>query len=103
MRAALSTAARASRACSSGRNTLTSPELGLSVPTKATSASGQNACRPAKPTPVATIVNAAICISREAGNRWPSAPTAIVAAAEPASVSVLSTPISTTPIPSARR
>ena len=37
---------RESRACSVGRKTLTSPAEGLSVPTKATTSSGQNVCQP---------------------------------------------------------
>ena len=66
-------------------------------------ASGQNAANPAKPRPVATIVAAAMRISRVDATWCPSAPSAIVAAAEPASVSVLSTPICTSPSPSADR
>ena len=73
------------------------------MPTKATSASGQNVLKPAKPSPVATIVSAAAYNRRAARKRWPKAPTAIVATAEPASVKVLNTPISTTPRPSAPR
>jgi len=46
-----------------------STELGFNVPTKATSASGQNACSPAKPRPVATIVSAAASIRRDAAKR----------------------------------
>ena len=52
-------AASAIRACSSGRNRLTSPELGLSVPTKATSSSGQNVELAAKANPVRAISSAA--------------------------------------------
>ena len=60
-------AAPASRACSSGRNTLTSPALGFSVPTKATTSSGQNDEKPAKPRPVAAISSAAPRSSRRGG------------------------------------
>ena len=42
-------------ACSVGRKSVTSPALGLSVPTTAITSSGQNAVTLAKPTPVAII------------------------------------------------
>src|SRR6185437_7737862 len=45
----------ASLACSSGRNTLTSPELGFSVPMNATTSSGHSDDRPAKARPVAVV------------------------------------------------
>jgi hypothetical protein len=46
---------RESTACSSGRKTLTSPLEGLSVPTSATTRSGQKSVSTANPTPVAPI------------------------------------------------
>ncbi len=48
-------ARRASTACSSGRNTLTSPLDGLSVPTAAISSSGQKSLAIAKAKPVAAM------------------------------------------------
>ena len=45
----------ASAACSVGRNTLTSPADGFSVPATATISSGQKSVTPAKPIPVSTI------------------------------------------------
>ena len=96
-------AAAARRACSSGRNTLTSPELGLSVPTKATSSSGQNDEKPAKPMPVAAISKAAPRSNLRERKRWPQPPTATVASAEPSIVAVAITPTSSVPMPSASR
>ena len=49
----------ASAACSVGRNRLTSPDEGLSVPTTATTIIGQNVVTPANPIPVKTISAAA--------------------------------------------
>jgi hypothetical protein len=50
-----------SSACSVGRNTLTSPLLGLSVPIIATRASAQNSVNTANPTPVANISTDTSC------------------------------------------
>jgi hypothetical protein len=103
VRSALLAPLAARRACSIGRNTLTSPEPGLSVPMKATINSGTKATTPAKPSPVATISSAAASNSVRGAARWPKAPTASVAIAEPASVAVPSTPTSNSPWPSASR
>jgi hypothetical protein len=100
---ALPCAALARRECSSGRNTLTSPELGLSVPTKATTSKGQNDDRLAKPRPVAAISAAAPRNRRLAANRWPQAPTASVANADPSIVAVLTMPTCKVPMPIASR
>jgi hypothetical protein len=50
---------RDSTACSSGKNTLTSPLDGFSVPTRAMSSNGQNCVNIANPMPVAAISIAA--------------------------------------------
>ncbi len=96
-------AAAASRGCSSGTNTLTSPELGLSVPAKATTSSGQNDDSAAKPAPVAAISSAAPSSRLREAKRRPQAPTASVASAEPSSVAVAIAPTAGVPSPSASR
>ena len=103
MRSWLLRARLASLACSSGRNTLTSPAPGLRVPIKAMTSSGGKALKPAKPAPVAAISNAAANSSVRGATRWPQAPTASVARADPSSVAVLSTPTIRLPWPSASR
>jgi hypothetical protein len=62
---------------------LASPLLGLSVPTNATSSSGQNDDRPAKPSPVAVIRTDAARSSRRMEKRCPQRPMASVDSAEP--------------------
>lgn len=91
--------AAANLACSKGRKTLTSPELGLSVPTNATIRSGQNDDKTEKPSPVTTISAAAPSINPLPVQRWPHAPTAKVAKAEPNRVAVAMAPTSTPPSP----
>ncbi|SPD46676.1 protein of unknown function [Cupriavidus neocaledonicus] len=88
-----------SRACSSGRNTLTSPELGFSVPMNATINSGQSEDKPAKPAPVAAISTPASISRRRCGKRPPMSPTRIVASAEPISVALLISPTANWPKP----
>ena len=69
----------------------------------ATARSGQNAETAANPSPVAVISKAAPS-SRACGDqRWPTAPTARVAMAEPASVAVLRKPTSNWSNPSASK
>src|SRR5439155_18738291 len=87
------------RACSNGKKTLTSPELGLSVPTKATTINGQNDEKPANPIPVAAINNAAPLSRLRDAIRYPQAPTASVPIAEPSIVVVAITPTSSVPSP----
>jgi hypothetical protein len=69
-----------------------SPELGLSVPTKATTRRGQNDDKLAKARPVGVVRTEAARNSRLAENRWPHAPTASVVKAEPSIVAVLTMP-----------
>jgi len=75
----------------------------LSVPTSATTSSGQNDDQPAKPKPVAAISKAAARSSRPPAKRYPHAPTASVASAEPSIVAVLTMPTSSVPSPMASR
>src|ERR687887_78435 len=82
---------------------LASPLEGLSVPTKATTSSGQNEAKPAKPSPVAAIRSAAPRRRRRMEKRLPQRPMASVASAEPSSVAVPMTPTSSCPSPSASR
>ncbi|KGS78032.1 hypothetical protein X942_4517 [Burkholderia pseudomallei MSHR5596] len=96
-------AASARRDCSSGRNRLTSPALGLSVPTNATAMSAHSVDRLAKPMPVAAISAAASISIRRCATRPASMPTAIVASAEPSNVTVLTSPTSSCENPSASR
>ena len=70
---------------------------------KATTSSGQSDVRPAKPKPVAAISSAAPLSNRLDATRWPQAPTANVASADPSSVVVAATPTSNVPRPSASR
>jgi hypothetical protein len=54
-------------ACSVGTKTLTSPADGFSVPSTATTSSGQKVVKPAKPRPVASINPAAPRSTRRRG------------------------------------
>ncbi|SFQ16714.1 hypothetical protein SAMN05216567_111253 [Variovorax sp. OK605] len=78
---------------------LTSPELGLRVPTSTTTNRGQNADKPAKPSPVAAISKAATRSNRPSAKRCPHAPTANVLNADPSIVAVLRMPTSNVPTP----
>ena len=71
-----------------GRNTLTSPADGFSVPSSATIASIQNVSTAAKPRPVATITTEAPSRTCRRDQRSPMKAITIVATAEPTSVSV---------------
>ena len=85
--------ASASTACSVGRKRVTSPADGFTVPTNATTSSGQKEVAPAKPRPVAAISAAAPTRTARRRRRWASSPTARVSAAEPSSVAVTIAPI----------
>ena len=73
------------------------------MPTKATTSNGQNDEKAAKPTPVSAISSAALRSSALERKRWPQAPTATVASAEPSIVAVATTPTSSVPRPIASR
>jgi hypothetical protein len=85
----------ATSACSVGRNTLTSPDDGLRVPTTATTSSGQNVVKPANPRPVPTITTVAAMSSVRSSMRCAVIPKAMVSAAEPRRVPVTIAPTST--------
>ena len=82
----------ASTACSVGRNTLTSPADGFSVPTTAMRSSGTNHVTPANPSPVAAIMIPAARRSVRSACRWARRPKPSVSTAEPTSVPVTIAP-----------
>ncbi len=79
-------AASASAACSTGRNKLTSPAEGFSVPTIATASSGQKLVVIQNPIPVAIISTQAANSTRLRPSLSVASPTHSVSAAEPSSV-----------------
>ena len=81
-----------SSACSIGRNTLTSPAEGFSVPTTATMNSGQKEWATANPIPVANISTAAALSKRSGCSPCGTSPTASVKAADPNKVPVTIAP-----------
>ncbi len=78
----------ATYACSAGRNTLTSPAEGLSVPSTATTSNGQNHVKVMKPRPVAAMSALAATSSVRSWYRCAVRPNVSVRAAEPSSVPV---------------
>ncbi len=70
---------------------------------KANTSSGAKALKLAKPTPVAAIRRAANSSSVRGAARWPQAPRASVASADPSRVAVLSTPTAKLSWPNASR
>ena len=79
-------AASANAACSTGRNRLTSPADGFSVPTTATRNSGQKLAVAANPIPVSNISAHAASSTLRRPSRSVASPTHSVSAAEPSSV-----------------
>jgi len=79
-------AASANVACSTGRNRLTSPAEGFSVPTTATTNSGQKLTVTANPIPVSSISAHAASSTRRRPRRSVARPTHNVSAADPSSV-----------------
>ena len=79
-------AASASAACSIGRNRLTSPAEGFSVPTTATMNSGQKAVVVANPIPVSSISAHAASSTRRRPSLSVASPTHSVSAADPSNV-----------------
>ena len=75
-----------------GRNTDTSPAVGFSVPTKATTSSAAKLVSPAKPSPVAAISAHAPSSTWRGANRLPARPTASVSSALPSRVEVAIAP-----------
>src|SRR5271154_4346787 len=75
-------AASASAACSTGRNKLTSPADGFSVPMTATTNSGQKLVVVANPIPVSSISAHAASRTRRRPNRSVASPTHNVSAAQ---------------------
>ncbi len=73
------------------------------MPTKAIASNGQNDVPNANARPVAAINTAAPSSRRRLWKRWPHAPTASVAIADPSSVALASRPTSQVPKPSASR
>ena len=88
------TSSARARPARSGRKTLTSPADGFSVPSTATTSSGQNDVSPAKPIPVANMSADAPSSTRRRVRRWPARPSAIVRAAEPRRVPATIAPTS---------
>src|SRR5262245_7314337 len=82
---------------------LTSPAEGLSVPSTATTSSGQKVVRLAKPTPVASIIAAAPSRRCRRATRCPARPSSIVSAADPSRVPVTMAPTSNGVNPRASR
>jgi len=81
-----------SNVCSKGANTLTSLAVGLKVPTRAMTSSGQNSVSKAYPIPESTISVAALVRSLTVRSRCAIKPIAKVIVAGPSSIAVVRTP-----------
>ena len=79
-------------ACSSGKNTLTSPALGFMVPMAATMSNTMNGVLRPKAIPVTTMSHDEYANSRSMEKRCDVTPTANVSAAEPKSDAVTTAP-----------